>query len=186
MIPADPGPAAVPAGDPAALRTAASTLSASAEALESATATVEAVAGTAVQGAWTGTAARSCAGAEQRAVSDCRALVRAMREAAAAVAQLAAELGDAVEEARRAAGQAADLSAAQRRLDHMTVAASPSELPSLQRRADQLATEATNAHLRSTTAAERARLANLAAAAAFDQITGPRSTPSSPASLVNR
>ncbi|HEX6679002.1 MAG TPA: hypothetical protein VF486_28795, partial [Actinomycetes bacterium] len=171
MILADADPVAVPAGDPTALRAAASTLSASAEAQDSAAATVAAVAGTAVPPAWTGTAASSCAGAEERAVADCRALVRAMREAAAAVAQLAAELAEAVDDARRAAGQAADLAAAQRRLDHVAVVASPSDLPSLQRRADRLASEATGIQHRSAAAAERARLANLAAAAAFDQVT---------------
>jgi len=171
VILADAEPVAVPAGDPAALRAAASTLSASAEALEGAAAAVAGVAGTAVPAAWTGLAARSCAGAEERSVSGCRALVRAMREAAAAVAQLAAELAEAVGDARRAAGQAADLAAAQRRLDRLAVGASPSELPTLQRHADQLATEATSIQQRSATAAERARLANLAAAAAFDQIT---------------
>jgi uncharacterized protein YukE len=76
---AAPGAVAVPAGDPAELRAAASTLSASAEALDGAAATAEAVIGAAVPTAWAGTAARSCGDAQQRAVADCRALVRAMR-----------------------------------------------------------------------------------------------------------
>ncbi len=173
MIPADPvaDPVAVPAGDPAALRAAASTLSASAETLDGAATTVERAVATAVPSAWAGTAARSCASAEERAVADCRALVRAVREAAAAVAQLAAELSEAIDDARRAAGQAADVSAAILRADRTAAAAGPSELPALRRHAHQLATEATRARLHGEAATERARLANLAAAAAFDQIT---------------
>jgi uncharacterized protein YukE len=102
---ADPGPVAVPAGDPAELRAAASTLSASAEALEGAAALAEAVVGAAVPAAWAGSAASSCASAQERSVTDCRTLVRAMREGAAAVAQLAAELDEAVSDARRAAAE---------------------------------------------------------------------------------
>jgi hypothetical protein len=44
-----------------------------------AAATAEAVIGAAVPTGWAGTAARSCGDAQQRAVADCRALVRAMR-----------------------------------------------------------------------------------------------------------
>jgi uncharacterized protein YukE len=171
---AAPGSLAVPAGDPAELRAAASTLSASAEALDGAAATAEAVTGAAVPTAWAGTAARSCGDAQQRAVADCRALVRAMREAAAAVAQLAAELEEAIRDARHVALQAADVAAAMLRIDRMTLevhAADLSELPAMQARARQLANE--EAHLRAVgaAAAERARLANLTAAAAFDQVT---------------
>lgn len=171
---AAPGAVAVPAGDPAELRAAASTLSASAEALDGAAATAEAVIGAAVPTAWAGTAARSCGDAQQRAVADCRALVRAMREAAAAVAQLAAELEEAIRDARHVALQAADVAAAMLRIDRMTLevhAADLSELPAMQARARQLANE--EAHLRAlgAAAAERARLANLTAAAAFDQVT---------------
>src|SRR6266511_744330 len=166
LIPADPvaDPVAVPAGDPAALRAAASTLSASAETLDGAATTVEQAVATAVPSAWAGTAARSCASAEERAVADCRALVRAVREAAAAVAQLAAELSEAIDDARRAAGQAADVSAAILRADRTAAAAGPSELPALRRHAHQLASEATRARLHGEAATERARLANLAAA----------------------
>jgi uncharacterized protein YukE len=169
---ADPGGVAVPAGDPAELRAAASTLSACAEALEGAAATVEGVVGAAVPAAWAGSAARACASAQQRAVADCRALVRAMREAAAAVAQLAAELDEAIADARRAAAQAAEAGAALLRLDRMAAgAADPSELPALQAHSGQLAAEAARLRANGTAAAERVRLANAAAAAAFDQVT---------------
>jgi uncharacterized protein YukE len=171
---AAPGAVAVPAGDPAELRAAASTLSASAEALDGAAATAEAVIGAAVPTAWAGTAARSCGDAQQRAVADCRALVRALREAAAAVAQLAAELEEAIRDARHVALQAADVAAAMLRINRMTLevhAADLTELPAMQARARQLANE--EAHLRAlgAAAAERARLANLTAAAACDQVT---------------
>jgi hypothetical protein len=81
-----------------------------------------------------------------------------MREAAAAVAQLAAELDEAIRDARHAALQAADVAAAMLRIERMTLevrAADPSALPALQARARRLAADSAHLRSRGTAAAER-------------------------------